>query len=753
MTTPSGIVLTVGTGQQFSTLSAALAASHDGDTIAVQAGTYTDDPSTVTHSVTIEGVGGFAHFVASGLIPNGKAILLDDAANLTIDNLEFSGAHVDDTNGAGIRYEAGNLTVKNSYFHDNQDGILGGAVTGGNVTIDGSTFVHNGAGDGQTHGAYLGRINSLTVTNSFFQDQLGGSDVKSRAATTLVQNNKFIDTDHSSDTTNYQVDLPEGGNDTVAGNLMLKSTYPNNFAFVHFGGELANPIGTLLVQNNTFFSDRNPSVVVTNQTQGQPIQILNNAIDNFDIPTLINGPTTNTTISGSTTVDIFTQSPATAIVLPAIDTPTLPGGGATSGGGSIASGGGTTTSGGTATGGGGGATSGGGGGGGGGTTVPLAGHYDIGSGTSVLNNLTGSNTIDVTGSGGQISALSGSDVITIEPGVSGPTLFTATGGDHTVTAAAGDNTLSGAGGNDLFSVTGGDNWLGVSSGNNLLTAFDGNDTLMGGSGSDTLSTGGGGSHLLVAGGGHQVISAAAAANTVFTGAGQTVVTLGSGNDSVLATQGNATITAGGGTAMVGLFAGNHQVQLGSGTGFVFALAGQDTVLSGGGQSLSSIGGGSQSIAFTNGSDTLFGGAGSATISGGSGTGLYALLGTDTHLALGSGSTTIFAGSASLDAGLGTGTDVVVTGAGTTTLTVQGGSDTLFVAGSGSLTIKGYDPADLQLVIPHAINGLGLADPHRIAVTHDALGNAVLDLGHTAAGEQTITLVGVGTPDLGKILLS
>ena len=146
-------VIGVGAGQQFSTLSAALAASHDGDTIAVQAGTYTNDFATVTHSVTIEGVGGLAHFVANGLIPNGKAILIDDAANLTLDNLEFSGAQVDDGNGAGIRYEAGNLTIKNSYFHDNEEGILGGTVAGGNVAITGSTFVHNGAGDGQTHGA------------------------------------------------------------------------------------------------------------------------------------------------------------------------------------------------------------------------------------------------------------------------------------------------------------------------------------------------------------------------------------------------------------------------------------------------------------------------------------------------------------------------------------------------------------------------------------------------------------------------
>ncbi|MDB5446641.1 MAG: putative calcium-binding protein, partial [Phenylobacterium sp.] len=35
--------LTVGQGQQYATISAAVAASHDGDLLQVQAGTYTND--------------------------------------------------------------------------------------------------------------------------------------------------------------------------------------------------------------------------------------------------------------------------------------------------------------------------------------------------------------------------------------------------------------------------------------------------------------------------------------------------------------------------------------------------------------------------------------------------------------------------------------------------------------------------------------------------------------------------------------
>ncbi|HEY0205462.1 MAG TPA: hypothetical protein VGC15_15060, partial [Acetobacteraceae bacterium] len=58
-------ILTVGAGQQFSTISAAVAASQDGDTVQVQAGTYVNDFATVNTKITIQGVGGMAHLVAT----------------------------------------------------------------------------------------------------------------------------------------------------------------------------------------------------------------------------------------------------------------------------------------------------------------------------------------------------------------------------------------------------------------------------------------------------------------------------------------------------------------------------------------------------------------------------------------------------------------------------------------------------------------------------------------------------------------
>ena len=121
----------------------------------MQAGTYTDDFATITTKITIEAVGGVAHLVATVPPTNGKAILVTDT-DVTLRNLEFSGAKVTDANGAGVRYEGGNLTIDNCYFHDNQDGLLAADDPAGIITITNSQFAHNGVGGiGQTHNLYV----------------------------------------------------------------------------------------------------------------------------------------------------------------------------------------------------------------------------------------------------------------------------------------------------------------------------------------------------------------------------------------------------------------------------------------------------------------------------------------------------------------------------------------------------------------------------------------------------------------------
>src|SRR5258705_5380279 len=141
--------LTVGPGKMFPAPCAAIAAAHDGDLIEIDAaGTYDGDVCGVTkNGLTLRGVGGRAKIDAATKNYGGKGTWGISGNDTTVPKIEFSGATVPDKNGAGIRPEGNNLTVRGCYFHDNEDGILSGGSAGSQILVESSEFANNGFGD------------------------------------------------------------------------------------------------------------------------------------------------------------------------------------------------------------------------------------------------------------------------------------------------------------------------------------------------------------------------------------------------------------------------------------------------------------------------------------------------------------------------------------------------------------------------------------------------------------------------------
>ena len=225
--------LTVGAGQQYSSISAAVAASHDGDVVQVQAGTYTNDFAEIKTKITLEGVGGMVHMVSTGSIPNDKGILITDT-DVTIDHFEFSGASGASGNDAGVRYQGGNLVLTNDYFHNNQDGLLANPSSTGTITIKGSEFASNGAGDGYTHNIYVGDIAKLSISDSYFHDAIVGHEIKSRAEVTEITNTRIFD---NQSTASYSVDVPNGGQLTMSGDTIEQGPNSGNPNIIAYGEE------------------------------------------------------------------------------------------------------------------------------------------------------------------------------------------------------------------------------------------------------------------------------------------------------------------------------------------------------------------------------------------------------------------------------------------------------------------------------------------------------------------------------------
>jgi Ca2+-binding RTX toxin-like protein len=259
-------IITVGVGKQYSTIAAAVAHSMNGDVIKVNAGTYVNDFVTVNTKITLQGIGGMVNMVATVPPPNGKAIMTTNT-DVTIDHFAFSGAKVADMNGAGIRYQGGALVITNSYFHDNQDGLLAAAVPGGTISISNTEFSHNGAGDGKSHNLYVNKIASLTITNSYFHDAVVGHEIKSRADNTTITGTRIFD--GPTGTASYSVDLPNGGHAVLSNNIIEQGPKSQNPAIVHFGGEGNDYAGSsLTMTNNTLLNDLHSgsAALLLNQT-------------------------------------------------------------------------------------------------------------------------------------------------------------------------------------------------------------------------------------------------------------------------------------------------------------------------------------------------------------------------------------------------------------------------------------------------------------------------------------------------------
>jgi hypothetical protein len=265
--------LRVGPGETYPTVRAASQAVHNGDSVLVDAGIYSADVTTWNaNNIVVRGVGGRAHMRADGAQEGGKGTWVVYGSNFTAENIEFSGSSVPDLNGAGIRDDgAGFLVVRNCYFHDNEDGILGGADS---VLIENSIFDHNGHGDGKSHNMYVwGR--TFTIQNSYTHRAVIGHNIKTRAVNNYILYNRIMDEADGSGS--YDIDIPDGGRSYIIGNVIEQGPNTSNSSIIAYGAESAsNGALDLYVINNTIVNDYQNGGTFLQLRPGSTVQVTNN---------------------------------------------------------------------------------------------------------------------------------------------------------------------------------------------------------------------------------------------------------------------------------------------------------------------------------------------------------------------------------------------------------------------------------------------------------------------------------------------
>lgn len=252
----TGTVIRVGAKQSIRTVAEASRIAKDGDVIEIDAGTYVRDTAVFSQrSLTIRGVGGRPTLDAGGASAEGKATWVVRGGDIRVENLEFTGARVPDRNGAGIRLEAGRLTVKGCVFRDSENGILTGNARDAELVIEDSEFADNGAGDGRSHNLYVGTIARLTVIGSWLHHARGGHLLKTRAERSYILYNRL--TDEPGGRASYELNLPSGGLAYVIGNVIQQEATTENYHVISYGEEFYTwHRNELYLVNNTIVDNR-----------------------------------------------------------------------------------------------------------------------------------------------------------------------------------------------------------------------------------------------------------------------------------------------------------------------------------------------------------------------------------------------------------------------------------------------------------------------------------------------------------------
>lgn len=270
----------VGPDRALKTPSEAARQARDGDVIEIDAGVYHNDYVTWRrNNLTIRGVGGMAHLQSSGLIPNRKAIWITQGNNTVIENIEFSGAAVQNTNGAGIRHEGGNLTLRNTFFHDNEFSILTGALPNARIEISDSRFWNHRRPTRHSHGIYIGAVRHLTLIGNHFTGTDQGHQVKSRALENHILYNRIDDVPGGN--SSRLIDLSNCGLSLVIGNEMHQGATTRNNNAIGYGPEgcegRSEEQMRLYVVHNTFVNEATNGSLVRNFA-GAEVLVANNLV-------------------------------------------------------------------------------------------------------------------------------------------------------------------------------------------------------------------------------------------------------------------------------------------------------------------------------------------------------------------------------------------------------------------------------------------------------------------------------------------
>jgi hypothetical protein len=290
----------VGPGRALTNPEQAAAVAKDGDRVVFDPGIYRNCAIWEASRLTIEARRPpptmnqtvMTQTVVTGPSCGDRGLFVFTGNDITVRGLTFAHARDSWHTGAGILMEGGNLTVEDSQFLNNENGILAGGPPTSVVRITHDLFRGNGSCQGAcAHALYAGkRIARLEVVGCWFLDTHVGHDIKSRAQATIVRDSRIED--GPTGTSSYLIELPDGGDGEIVNNVLRKgANSQNKEVAISIGTEdRLNPTRALVVRGNRFTSDLPEPVWFVHNLTSTPARLTGNTLTGRVMP--LDGPGT-----------------------------------------------------------------------------------------------------------------------------------------------------------------------------------------------------------------------------------------------------------------------------------------------------------------------------------------------------------------------------------------------------------------------------------------------------------------------------
>jgi len=265
-------------GKVFNSLQDAKSSIKDGSQVYLKAGTYTKGLYTKASNIEIIGE---KNVIFDDAAIDGKAALVLAGDNVLVENIECRNIYVKDLNGACIRFEGKNLTVRDLYAHDSQSGIMTTTNYDGFLHIEFSKFENLGGkavGRGYAHAIYANVGEFVFSYSQVLATGKEGSGLKSRSRKTVVKNS-ILTSLNAKDS--RLIDVANYGELIISDSILQQGNNSSNSQLISYGLEkLKNKfeVNRIDITNNLFLLDRKRANVIIAHQKASKVSIKNNTM-------------------------------------------------------------------------------------------------------------------------------------------------------------------------------------------------------------------------------------------------------------------------------------------------------------------------------------------------------------------------------------------------------------------------------------------------------------------------------------------